>query len=217
MKDIKKVHDFVKNKTAIIVGPSASLKGSNMGEFIDSFNVVVRLNNYFKIDEKDEKDIGKRTDILYHCFGLGDNKDKADPNEWKEIKYIIFCNKPENQKLKLKKFLEKFNYYNFYIQEESFLNKIQMKTNLHLHTGVTSIFHLLSLPFKEVHALGFSFYRDTYIGIKEEWSKEKSIKHSKNVGHDIEKELKFFLNEIKNYNNFYPHGILEDIIKGKIK
>ena len=217
MKNIKKVHDFVKNKKCIIVGPSASMKGSNMGEFIESFDVVVRLNNYFKISKSDEVDIGKRTDILYHCFATGDVKDKPSPDEWGDIKYVIFSNKKSNENIKLNNFNKTFNYTNFYKQESVFITQIFEKSKLHLHTGVMSIFHLLTLPLSELHAIGFSFYRDAYVSIKDEWSKEKSIRHSTNVGHDIEKELKFFLNEIKNYKNFYPHGILKDIIEGKIK
>ena len=36
--------EYFVNKSVVIVGPSQSLKGSKQGEFIDSFDLVVRVN-----------------------------------------------------------------------------------------------------------------------------------------------------------------------------
>ena len=35
---------YFKDKSVVIVGPSPSLKGSGQGKYIDSFDIVVRVN-----------------------------------------------------------------------------------------------------------------------------------------------------------------------------
>ena len=36
--------NLISNKKTVIVGPSPHLKGQSMGNFIDSFDLVVRIN-----------------------------------------------------------------------------------------------------------------------------------------------------------------------------
>lgn len=64
--DFDYVMDFFKGKTVAIVcsGPSCL---NNTGEFIDSHDIVVRVNNY-KIKGY-EKYVGTRVDVLYSFFG----------------------------------------------------------------------------------------------------------------------------------------------------
>ncbi len=53
----------VSNKSVIIIGNGASPRGKKLGAWIDSFDVVVRFNEFF-IDGFEE-DIGTKTTILY--------------------------------------------------------------------------------------------------------------------------------------------------------
>ena len=43
---------LVKNKRVILVGPAPYLKGKGLGKQIDSYDVVVKMNRSFDIDEK---------------------------------------------------------------------------------------------------------------------------------------------------------------------
>lgn len=52
------------NKNVILVGPANNLIGKEMGEFIDSFDLVCRLNDSYIISEDKVEDYGKRCDIL---------------------------------------------------------------------------------------------------------------------------------------------------------
>ena len=52
------------NKNVIIVGPANNLIGEKKGEFIDSFDVVCRLNDSYIISEDKVEDYGKRCDVL---------------------------------------------------------------------------------------------------------------------------------------------------------
>ncbi|MDA7794004.1 glycosyltransferase family 29 protein, partial [Glaciecola sp.] len=61
-------NDLLKDKRVIIVGPSPSLVGSGKGKEIDDYDIVIRINKGFPIEEGMESDLGSRTDIHYHCL-----------------------------------------------------------------------------------------------------------------------------------------------------
>lgn len=57
--------EFLKGKRCIVVGPAGYLQGQGRGEWIDSFDVVVRLNwGQFNTPQLKE-DYGSRADVLY--------------------------------------------------------------------------------------------------------------------------------------------------------
>jgi hypothetical protein len=58
--------DFVRGKTVIVVGPAAYLQGMGKGKWIDSFDMVVRINHAIPIVFPE--DYGSRIDILYHIM-----------------------------------------------------------------------------------------------------------------------------------------------------
>ena len=51
--------DYFENKRVIVVGPSPHLVGKNYGEFIDSFDLVVRIN-----------ELGVISVFFCLCFGM---------------------------------------------------------------------------------------------------------------------------------------------------
>ena len=71
IKPEEKLNNYLKDKKVILVGPSKHLLNSNLGEFIDSFDVVIRFkwHNTLPLSEwkggKYVKDIGSKTDIIY--------------------------------------------------------------------------------------------------------------------------------------------------------
>ena len=60
--------NILDGKRVAIVGPSAHLIGENLGDYIDSFDVVVRVGFLEEPSEKTAKDYGGRTDIIIHSF-----------------------------------------------------------------------------------------------------------------------------------------------------
>src|SRR5688572_8915743 len=62
--------NVLKNKRVAIVGPASSAYQTNRGEFIDSFDFVIRINKSPLVvkDGKFKADIGSKTDILFHSF-----------------------------------------------------------------------------------------------------------------------------------------------------
>ena len=95
---IEKYTDYVKTaelqeildgKTVAIVGPSFHINGQNLGNYIDSFDVVVRVGFLEEPTEIAMKDYGSRTDIIIHSF-----------NSFDLINYF-FCSKTSRLKLSL--------------------------------------------------------------------------------------------------------------------
>lgn len=83
--------EFIKDKSVVIVGPNTNLKGKNLGEYIDSFDIVVRSNTVFDflpLNEELAKDYGSRTDIIYWSPTLI----KRYANRKSTIKKLKECN-----------------------------------------------------------------------------------------------------------------------------
>src|SRR3989344_7730832 len=86
-----------KGKRVILVGPSVSLKNSNMGTIIDSYDVVCRIKKSYPVDPKDHKDLGTRTDVLVSHLkvsgkgGYKQNNFESYPIQiYNQLKYIYF-------------------------------------------------------------------------------------------------------------------------------
>ena len=81
---------FLENKTIAYVGPSPHLKGLNMGKYIDSHDIVVRINQAYHVPENEQADYGKRTDILINCLNVNKRMAlKKNPDFTNSLKFII--------------------------------------------------------------------------------------------------------------------------------
>lgn len=82
---------FIKNKNVIFVGPSPIIIGKNFGEYIDSFDVVIRTGCGFPVQDCLQKDYGTRCDSLYvnakFVKNYYDKRKKLFENT--DLKYII--------------------------------------------------------------------------------------------------------------------------------
>ena len=59
-----KLNNLIKGKKVIIVGPSPHLKNKKMGNFIDSFDCIIRINE-IGISNNLFDDYGSRTNISF--------------------------------------------------------------------------------------------------------------------------------------------------------
>ena len=157
---------FLKDKRVVIVGPAPSLEGSGMGEFIDGFDIVVRINKGFPLEKGLESDIGSRTDIHSHCLCTTDAC--GGPVYYKEMKdegVFVLCSYP--------KLVEPF-----YSDVEVF-ERNNSKWNLPYHiinldyylgiadmlgtrpnSGTLTIMDILAQDVKELYITGFTWFRD---------------------------------------------------------
>ena len=89
--------DYLRNKRVVLVGPGGSLKNTGAGDWIDSFDVVARVN-CLPIPANLESDMGKRVDIYYNNHpphhkqmqGEGPKIDwQAQRQEWFKKKFRV--------------------------------------------------------------------------------------------------------------------------------
>jgi ubiquinone/menaquinone biosynthesis C-methylase UbiE len=159
----KTYHNFVKNKKVIVVGAAPHLLNSKQGNFIDSFDLVVRINKGFELTEDMQIDLGTRTDIIYsgvttqwHIHG------KIIPEELKgKVKWICSSNISEGVGTKIE---EKFRQRNknlipFHTINLQFHKKIMQKLDSYPNSGTTAILDLLLHEVKELYITGFTFFQ----------------------------------------------------------
>lgn len=60
-----KYREYIKGKRVVFVGACPNLIGKETGKDIDNFDIIVRSNGSFEIQEKYKQDYGSRTDVLY--------------------------------------------------------------------------------------------------------------------------------------------------------
>ena len=62
----RKFNHYLKDKSVVIVGPAGYMENSKKGDFIESFDIVVRLNNGWLPTENMYEDVGKKTTVRWH-------------------------------------------------------------------------------------------------------------------------------------------------------
>ena len=153
IQNIKNNKNFNENfENAILVGSSGDLLGKNKGEFINTFPLIIRMNDSPTIDF--EKDVGNRTDIRIVNFKALNTITKLNPKEFINTKHIILYTNNQNDKLKLLQIFNNFN-INLHIftplsinyNDELFkkyTNVDRMKSGSWLSTGWFSLYFLIN-------------------------------------------------------------------------
>ena len=163
--DINTVKKILTNNRVIIVGPANNLISSNLGKFIDSYDIVCRINSSYIISNELEKDYGKRCDILFNgCNTLLLCVLNRHKKYLKNCKLVINpSSKIHNQDyiLTKKSVYENYQDINLNIPFYQVENKYERNmTEKGLNTGLCSLDFLLNneLDIKELYVCGFSFY-----------------------------------------------------------
>ena len=166
-----KISEFLENKRVVIVGPAMYLKDKKLGNLIDNYDIVIRLNKGHNMIE-DKINFGSRTDILYHCVNQHeDNGGLITDKIYNEIKYIKFCYPILNTNDKssfINGNLEDFNKINVnYLNKISIINKekyLKLEKNITCrpNTGIISILDILDYNIKELWITGFTLFKDGY-------------------------------------------------------
>ena len=204
-------NQLLKGKTICLVGPSPSLEGRNFGEFIDSHDLVIRLNKGFPQEEGKEKDLGSRTDIHYHCLNTLPYCGGEIPYEQLfQDSVFISCPYP--------KFVHPFciDIANFERDNRSRLKYHYIDTDLYLrvttslgtriNSGIGTILDILSHEVKSLYVTGFTFFQDGWrksykdhveiFGKEEGERKEKEWLSGQFDGNHIQEPQKHFVKEM---------------------
>lgn len=201
------------NKKVALVGPSPHLIGLKLGSKIDSYDVVIRVNEI--LSKKNAIDYGSRTDAVFINLNneylgtfqkmLSDNK-----NEARNVKLFI---NPRNSlhvssenRIKLKtsenifKNADKLGISSklFHIGDEK-NHILESKISTYPSTGLLALMILAEIKTEELFICGFSFYSTSkmYNPERENLYKDRGHRLDGFGGHDN-------LNEIDYLQNHYP-------------
>tara|TARA_R110000851_G_scaffold333498_1_gene514110 strand:+ start:1584 stop:2351 length:768 start_codon:yes stop_codon:yes gene_type:complete len=168
--------ELFQNKRVAIVGPSPHLIGTNMGNLIDSHDLVCRINEIHPTGY--EKDYGNRTDVVFHNCGaafvgfFGEQIQKKSIIS-KNLKFVIcpsvksqgtdndWANWPKNKQSDVVNNFKRINIFNTpfcWIGLENY-RKVYDLFGTEPNAGQTSIIIALEHAVKQLLVTGFSFYQ----------------------------------------------------------
>ncbi|SRR5690554_685100 len=160
---------WFESKSVAIVGGADSVLYEENGQYIDSFDVVVRINKGVETIEKQSKHVGTRTDFLFHSFYEKEGDTGSSPitlELWQDkgVKEIIFANNmyaSSYGRANLNFFLRKQNNKNSFCQLPLFLFKKIASTVKPFGptTGYTAIIAIHSCRPSKIYLTGFTFFR----------------------------------------------------------
>ena len=184
------LEQFLKGKRVIIVGPAESTMNNKDGIFIDSFDVIVRVNRGIEPTELYKEYIGSRTDLLYNClYEHPDNGGIIDLDYFKWNKNMSIVDKEEYLK---------------------FEKELKCRPNC----GTVAIWDLLQYDIKELYITGFTFYLDNFMqGYKDHVDKKKfKNKCFKSERHNQKNLWNFLKKQKKKDNRIKTDKYLEKIL-----
>lgn len=198
--------EYFRGKRVAIAGSGPSILDNSPG-YIDSFDVVVRVNNY-KLFES----TGFRTDVHYSFYGNSVRKSKEELTG--DGVYLCICKCPDGKlmqsawhakRMKMHGVDYRYIYYmrrGFWFCETyvptmgDFKKKFSLLGNRMPTTGFSAILDILSLAPYELYITGFDFFRSNLHNIDELWN---AGDQSDPIGHDNQAEYDWLFNNHKKY------------------
>lgn len=191
-----------RNKRIAIIGAASSALDEANGDYIESFDIVVRVNKAIVTWKPEMREfVGKRTDVLFHSFYENEESGGGpiDLDLFKEfgVEYVVHpFNNPEG-------FLTHLNYYKrnlrtnrtFVMSRKMYRKMKEPFERWRPTVGFAALYAVLNSPAKEVYITGFTFFRTPYAGGYRDHLIEKQAneRHIKNQGlHNPELEFCLF-------------------------
>lgn len=212
MNDLEKL---INNKKVALVGPSPHLIGKKLGNKIDSYDVVIRINEI--LSKKNRLDYGSRTDAVFinlnseylETFKQMFNENKAEFNNVKLFispRNSLHVTTENRKKLDLNENIFK-NSDNLGITSKLFHigneknQSLESKITTFPSTGLLALMILGEIQTEQLFICGFSFYSTSkmYNPERESLYKQRGHRLDGFGGHDN-------LNEIKYLQEYFPRN-----------
>jgi hypothetical protein len=155
---------LLRARRVAIVGPAATIRGSAQKELIDSYDVIVRINNQWPPDPKLVPDIGSRADVIYHCCNGKSPIARLNVPGFAACRFAWYEANAESAdlvELCRRHDIPSACYDEF---QKTLIEKLSTVPN----TGLLAIAHMLTTELKELYVTGFSFhatgYYEGYVG-----------------------------------------------------
>jgi hypothetical protein len=223
--EYEKFKNKIENKRVCIVGPAEYINKEfeNHGKTIDSYDVIVRVNNFINMDESLYQNYGKRTDILVTSLFAHPYATCFHEETYSKEKIIrplvIFYHYG-----RLRKF-----YFSYFLKNENITICGQPKKNFnelkkltkHPTAGIIAIFEIAKCNPKELLITGFTFgkdekyssYVDKYHKYNPELDKRKDKMDYAGV-HHIASEFNITRDLILKNKNIFVDNYLSKVIFG---
>jgi hypothetical protein len=177
--NFEQVAQFFCGKSVVIVGSGPGVM-DNEPKFIDSHDVVVRVNNYKLATPQ-----GWRTDVHYSFYGTSIRKVAADLK--RDGVQLCMCKCPDSKPIEsewhermgkqagidfryIYKYREQFWFCDTYIpDDEQFLKKFALLDQHIPTTGFSAILDVLACDPRSVHLTGFDFFSSGVHNVDEKW------------------------------------------------
>ena len=207
----KDLLDLVKGKRVAIVGPAPYLKQSQIGDKIDDYDIVCRINDIIP-SEHLRCHYGKRTDIMFHNFGTITipglkRKIEKETEAFNKLKMMVcpvikathsdtdYLQWPDDHVSGVVANCEEINSNKipFYWIGVPDYKKLYNEIGVEFNTGMAAIMTLLNYPIRELYVTGFTFYMggetEDELYYEGHWdeaeAKDKNGKFSIEYGHGL--------------------------------
>lgn len=194
MAELTEIKNFCKGKTIIVVGNSSKLLNDNYGNFIDSYDIVVRINRGYQQSSLYSQMIGNKTTIL--SVGVKSAIAALNIIGRNNLDYIL---SPIiwSEKLKLP------NTYNVTIKDYNILKTLANVIKPSTGISTYNFFNNLN-NFKRLDLIGFDFFKSSTRAVNQ-------LGHIKVRDHDGYRESLFF-EKVKDNSRTKLYTMKEDHI-----
>jgi hypothetical protein len=156
--------NLVAGKRVAFVCPSPHLRGQKMGAKIDSYDLVVRVNQHYHMAESDWEDYGSRIDILMNCLNIHKiNALRTNMNFARSLKYIVCPMVSMWDIQRVHDFLDEIGtpWHNVC---DGYLFKVFNEVGTTCNSGLMGIITLLNYDIKELYVTGMTFFNMNTFG-----------------------------------------------------
>lgn len=148
-----KLDEILKDKRVALVGNATSLLDHDLGEEIDSYDVVIRMNRV--VENLDPKKQGKRTDVLFFARPIG-NFNQID------FQLAIWTCAPSEFTMRHSGYNisdDKMDKLEFFPQDQRMYMKHCMFEGCFPTTGFIAVQHTIFRDYKEMWMFGFDGFK----------------------------------------------------------
>jgi hypothetical protein len=157
---IPNIKHIIEGKRIALVCPGTSLLNLGEGSLIDSYDIVVRINQKFKLSHDKEKDYGSKGDILIGSFNNINIKEcENNYNYIKSFKHIVGVMPSYNYQPKINFFNKmKKDGLNCTRLNDRYIYKVFKEVGTVVNSGLMGIIFLMNYNIKELYVTGLTFY-----------------------------------------------------------
>ena len=224
---------FLKGKTVAIVGPSKSLMYTEAnGKYIDSFDVVVRINKGLGVVNRDYS--GSKTDVMYNSLDLHPASGGRVITLELENAGVKFVRSPypiseavHNPLIysdpSFKEVISKFSIGHI---DPTLYLAIKKETNSRVNSGLGAIIDLLSFDLSKLYVTGIDFYRSSYLhdyNSHKKWETKKDtevdlefLDYDDSNHHNPDRQYKFFKKIYKKDDRIELDSFMSKVINNSI-